>query len=137
MTAKEMREVRYFGGKVGGLLVTGQADGPHWGLYPGAVSLAGEVVLRHLSVPLEVQTLGADVAHVVVELHGLAVPGGEQEGVLGGLGGVETLGPDTAVQVVPGRPGHVPVAGHVPLQVELLQLRVIEPPGWPALIAQH
>ena len=74
--------------------LTRQTDGPDWRLYPGAISLTGQVVLRHLSVPLEVETLRTDVAHVVEELHRVAPPGGDQESVLWRIRRVETLGPD-------------------------------------------
>ena len=70
---------------------------------------AGHIELLHVSVPLEVEViLLADVAHVLVELHGLAGPEHGQAGVEAGLGRVEAGRPDTPFQTVLWGPGPGP-----------------------------
>ena len=97
---------------------------------PGSVWETSHVELGHLSVPLEVEVLRlADVAHVVPELHRIAIPEEGEAGVGWRWWGIEAGGPHTPVQAVVRAPGLVPVAGHVPLLVQRVRLRVVEAPG--------
>ena len=70
-------------------------------MVPLTTRSAGHIELHHLSVPLEVEIIrGADVAHVLMELHRLPGPEHGQAGVEVGLGWVEAGGPDTGIQAV-------------------------------------
>ena len=106
-------------------------------MVPDAARHAGNIELQHVSVPLEVEPLLlTDIAHVTIEIYWVSGPQHGEEGPCWGLWRVETGDPDALVNVVPGRPGLVPVTGHVPLVVLQVQVGVVEPPGQAALISQ-
>ena len=114
-----------------------ETGGPLSWQVPHTARPAAHIELHHLSVPLEVEILrGADVAHVLVELHGLPGPEHGEAGVEAGLGGVEAGSPDTGVQPVLGGPGPVPVTSHVSLIVQTVGLRLEETPSQTALVLE-
>ena len=79
--------------------LTRDTDGPHVRLLPGSPWQTGHIELHHVPVPLEEEVVPrADVARVVIELHGVAQPGHRQPGLRGLLGRVQAVRPHTLVQ---------------------------------------
>ena len=114
--------------------LTAKANWPNIRFIPIAPWHAGDVVLSHLSVHLKIQVIAlTDIAHIV---HWLPVPGGGQQGASGRVRRVETLDPDTLVQLLMQSPAGVPVTLHPPLWVLLFCFWVKEFSGRAALISQ-